>query len=178
MKRPHLLAAAALLAAGCATTSPKAESKDPVPPPARPGLAAHAGPLAAGASRVNLKGCLAQATTEEEGAKFPARSGTRAAGEPQPAVTVAVSGLGVSVTHELEHACCLKGVVTTSTADRTITVAERLEGSPCRCRCSSAIETTVGLDPGDYTLVVTFDDGKGPVEIARRAFSIESLLGR
>lgn len=159
----------ALLAAGCATTSPSAPAAQPEPGP----MAADA-PAAAGQARVSLEGCLAQAS-EEAASRFPVRSGTRSAAEPMtPPITTTLTGLGVTVAHALDHACCLAAKVQTTVEQGVITVAERLEGTPCRCHCSSVIRTEVGLSPGTYTVVVTYEGQ----EVHREQVSVKSLLSQ
>jgi hypothetical protein len=131
-------------------------------------------PPAAGQSRATFEGCLAAAGTEQEGEKFPARPKTRSMAPPP--VTVSASGLGVTVAHELEHACCLKAEVSSAVEGGAVTVTERLLGTPCRCMCSSTIRTAVGLAPGSYELVVV-EQGAGGAsrEVHRQKVEIGRL---
>ncbi len=84
--------------------------------------------------------------------KFPARGRTRSAGKKQ--VTVTLKEGGVTVNHELDHACCLKGKVDTSISAGTVEIVEQLSGKPCRCRCHSTLNTDVALSAGDWEVVV------------------------
>ncbi len=160
-----------LLGAGCATPTTAGPASSAAP---APGPRADEAPAAAGTSRVSLEGCLAQAS-EEAATRFPVRSGTRSASEPmRPPITTTLTGLGITVAHELDHACCLAARVETKVEQGMITVAERLEGAPCRCHCSSVIRTEVGLSPGTYTLVVTYEGE----EVHREQLSVKSLLSQ
>lgn len=128
-------------------------------------------PTTPGASRVALDGCLAQAeASESAGSRFPAPAPTR--GPSKPSVSVAPTGGGVLVEHELVHGCCLHGDVKSSLEGRTVTLVETLSGETCRCRCRTTVRAAVGLSPGDYTLrVVTEEPGhrqvayEGPLSV-------------
>lgn len=172
--------AAALLAAACSSAQPK---PDPAPAPAPAAEAAvapapqdkYAATPATGQARVTLEGCLSAAPSEEEGARHVTRAVRGAAA---PEVVVSIGGLGVIVAHEIEHACCLSARVETAVEGGELRLTEKLEGKACRCRCSSTIKTEVGLEPGDYTLVLALDKGQGPQEIHRQPVAIQKLLRR
>lgn len=144
------------------------------PPPAQPavpaphiGLANAATPapassaavatpdLAPGQSRAEVRGCAA-ATGESEAQKFVSR--TRGISPPP---TVQAIPRGAQVEHPLDHTCCLTVAVTSRMEGDTAIVRETLSGSPCRCRCSSTIKTTVGLEPGNWKVAIEVEDAQG-----------------
>jgi hypothetical protein len=94
---------------------------------------------------VKITGCLAE----------PAKEAVATRSGPPPSASPAawrVSALGstVVVTHTLDHACCLHGAATATVNGAVIVVEEQLTGEPCRCLCSSTIQTRVNAPPGDY----------------------------
>jgi hypothetical protein len=105
-----------------------------------------------GASKTDLKGCIAAANTEAEGAKYAPPPPTRAA--PKPEVVITPANGGITVTHEMQHGCCLKGAVATDIQGTQVRVVETLSGNSCRCMCASTLSTAVGLNPGQYTVTV------------------------
>lgn len=84
-------------------------------------------------------------------------------GIPQTPEHVEVTGIpsGVTVRHELSHACCLQARVETRLEGDTVTIDERLEGQPCRCVCESTVRSAIRLRPGPISLrvVVTAPGG-------------------
>ncbi len=92
------------------------------------------------------------------------------------AVHVGVTTAGVSVSHKVRHACCLKGAVSTSVEGNVVTVREQLTGSPCRCMCGSGIETLVPLPPGDYDVKVVVEaPNSKPREVASQRVSVKAV---
>ena len=59
--------------------------------------------------------------------------------------------------------------VTTSAADRIVTIRAVLSGTPCRCMCGSTLRTRLGLAAGAWTVVVELAStpGRPPGEVAR-----------
>lgn len=157
---------AALLSCANASTPPSQRSTTPVPPappaevktqaaprePAPPVLIQV--PTTVGAANTTIEGCLA-AATEADAQRFPPKPPTRSS---LPVVTIAKVPGGLAITHRLMHACCLKGNVSTNVSGNSVIVSERLSGSPCRCMCTSALRTVVGLPPGAWRVSVDLDD--------------------
>jgi hypothetical protein len=107
-----------------------------------------------GTSRSNVSGCLAAADLREQaGSKHPVPPVTRGAPKTGPRLVVVTGGIEVS--HPVDHGCCLRSKVETKVAGAKVEVVERIVGDPCRCMCHSTIDTTVGLAPGDYEVIVT-----------------------
>jgi hypothetical protein len=101
-----------------------------------------------GQSNTEASGCLAKNLAEQ--AQAPA---TRSRPSPD-AIGVTAAGNGIVATHDLSHACCLTAKTETKVEQQHVTIIETLEGSPCRCMCSSTLRTRVGLEPGDYTVTL------------------------
>lgn len=59
---------------------------------------------------------------------------------------------GMILTHVVPHACCLAATTSVKVVTGTVLITETLDGSPCRCRCSSTLRVAVGLKPGDYAV--------------------------
>jgi hypothetical protein len=108
---------------------------------ARPAAPAASG--RAGRARWEASGCLA-AKGEAPSRAFEVQPG-RALPEP-PSVQAAPGG--ARVRHALTHACCLSGAVQAVRVRGTWEVRETLSGTPCRCVCSSTLETFVSLPRG------------------------------
>lgn len=140
------------------------------PAPARPTSAAPAllPPGDLGTSRSVLSGCLL-AASEAEAGRFPPPPALRSAG---PKVTLAPVAGGALVSHELEHACCLKGEVATRLEGRTAIVRERLLGTPCRCRCASTLRTAVALAPGRWTVAVEVEEAGAVRRVHEQPFDV------
>lgn len=102
-------------------------------------------PAEAGGFRTAVAGCAATPEKEPEA--------TRSALPDESVVATAVA-TGVVLTHEVPHACCLKPKTTVEVVGDKVTVTDTLEGTPCRCRCSSTLRTAVGLAKGSYTVEV------------------------
>jgi hypothetical protein len=141
------------------------DSPPPTAPPASPAAddAPRRGPVqtgnampAPGELRATLSGCLKEGSASDaDGAQFPAApEGTRSAAGAPADVKVSVMGDGVIISHVLDHACCLTAEVNVTTTADAVHVQEVLSGNPCRCRCRSTIQTSVGLALGDYTLTL------------------------
>jgi hypothetical protein len=114
-------------------------------------------PLTEGTSRSTVTGCLAAATQAEAEQHLPPPV-TRSTA---PAVTMTPFRGGVSVAHQLTHACCLKAQITTRIEGSSAVVLEKLTGSPCRCMCGSMLRTAIGLAPGHWTIAVDLEqDGR------------------
>lgn len=121
-----------------------------------------------GTSRSVLAGCLL-AASEAEAGRFPPPPALRSAG---PKVTLAPVAGGALVSHELEHACCLKGEVATRLEGRTAIVRERLLGTPCRCRCASTLRTAVALTPGRWTVAVEVEEAGAVRRVHEQPFDV------
>jgi hypothetical protein len=183
-----LLIAAALLLAACPKNAPPSstEPEAPAPENPKPEVGPNVGPgsvpdsqggkmigqillppTTPGDSKSEVTGCLA-AATEAEGAKFaPPPENTRGM-VPAPAVKVDAIAGGIIVSHDLSHACCLRGTVTSKLDKEQVTVREVLSGTPCRCMCRSTLRTAVGLKPGDYKIHVTVEENgkeRTPVDL-------------
>jgi hypothetical protein len=161
MKRWMIAAtsAAAMFVLGCTTQGSSAGSTAALAP-------AHA------AAKAEFTGCLT-AANEESASRFPEKPAMRGPGGDE-AVTIAGTDGGLVVSHALNHACCLKGTVTTSVEGKVIQVKELLSGIACRCMCSSTITTRVNAPPGDYTVVVSVArEGEAPKEASRQPFTVK-----
>lgn len=116
-------------------------------------------PAKAGESLAQFDGCLAVATpSDADGKRFPEAQKGATRGPAPTNVRVTPTGGGIVVEHQVAHACCLKGEVTSDVEGGVVTVTEKLSGDPCRCRCTSTIKTAVGLAPGSYTVRVEVDE--------------------
>jgi hypothetical protein len=71
------------------------------------------------------------------------------------------------VTHNLIHACCLAAQVTSSIERDLVTVREHLTGEPCKCDCTSMLETVVGLSPGAWIVRLLLDTPNAPAQIVQ-----------
>lgn len=128
-----------------------------------------------GESRTELSGCLAGGGTEADGSRYPPPPVSRSA-PVAPKVRINSLAKGVIISHDLDHACCLKADVTTRLEAGRLTVLEKLSGTPCRCMCASTIRTAVGLAPGRYTLAIQVDEGSGPPKtVAEQPFTVEGV---
>jgi hypothetical protein len=160
-RRPADAAPAAAAPPAVATATP--------PPAASPELAGKLGaklhpgsqlPAQSGASAATIEGCLTSAS-EEAGQRYPAPATTRSASdqiELQP-----VPG-GLVIVHQLAHACCLRGAVTSKIDGDAVIVTETLSGNPCRCMCGSTLRTAVRLAPGSYRLAVVVAHEETPYQ--------------
>lgn len=120
----------------------------PLLPPQRPGE-----------SVSEMTGCLApESRTEGGGARSPAAG--------HSVVRLNPIFEGMIVTHELDHACCLRAEISTAVEGAQLRVMEILSGTPCRCRCASTIRTAVGLAPGTYTVWVAVQEPDGRLTVA------------
>lgn len=127
-------------------------------------------PAKMGDSISRLEGCLAAAaSSESDGAQFPARGATRSA--PAPILAIPTGG-GALVEHTFDHACCLKGAATAAVEGATVTITETLTGTPCRCRCSSKVTTAVALEPGTYTVKVQTGEGANTKQIGETTVTV------
>jgi hypothetical protein len=147
-----------------ATAGPSAE---PTPDPVTAPSALPAEPKAGSAAlsnvsfRTSIEGCLS-AADEAEMARFPAN--TRAA---PSGVRLEPDAGGVRVVHRFGHACCLKSDTRVERQGSLLTLTERLSGTACRCRCSSALTTRIELQAGDGELRVVLDEGGRAAEVYR-----------
>jgi hypothetical protein len=129
-----------------------------------------------GTSRSNVSGCLAAAELREQaGGKHPVPPVTRNAQKAGPRLVVVTGGIEVS--HSLDHGCCLRSKVETKVAGAKVEVVERIVGDPCRCMCHSTIDTTVGLTPGDYEVIVTLVVSGNQSEELRQRVTVGSPRG-
>ncbi|MDJ0761831.1 MAG: hypothetical protein QNJ97_02485 [Myxococcota bacterium] len=103
-----------------------------------------------------LMGCLADPEKKDSTAKG---AQVRRGGDK---VTVAKGKSGITVSHYLNHLCCLEASVKSAVTGTNITVEEQLSGTPCKCMCSSTIKTSVPLPlpmaNKTYKVTVTLDD--------------------
>lgn len=106
-------------------------------------------PPEVGASRSAVLGCAAKPEAAEQEA-----GNTRGGMPVQEKVEAVAAGHGMIVTHDLPHACCLSAKTTAALEGTKVTVTETLEGTPCRCLCSSTLKTAVGLSKGTWTVEV------------------------
>lgn len=109
-------------------------------------------------------------------------SGTRSAApdtdgdDIKESVNVSANAAGVTVSHKVPHACCLKGAVVTTVEGSLVTIREQLTGSPCRCLCGSGIETTVPLSPGDYDVHVLLEQPNSkPREVTTKKVTVKAV---
>lgn len=116
-------------------------------------------PAEAGAFNTKVEGCAATPEKEPEA--------TRSA-LPNESVVASAVATGVVLTHEVPHACCLKAKTTVEVKGDQVVVTDTLEGTACRCRCSSTLKTAVGLAKGSYTVEVKTVE---PNAAARSAWS-------
>jgi hypothetical protein len=167
---PPLPPAPVTAAAPPAATPPE-PAVEPTPPPHLPPSGRLAPPARAGEHTARVTGCAAEGRRDESAARgFPAD--TRKAPAPP---SVSATGTGVIVSHELSHACCLGATVRAAVEGATVTVEEVLEGEPCRCMCSSTIETAVGLQPGSYDLSIVVVEGGERRGVHRQAVEVRRL---
>jgi hypothetical protein len=94
------------------------------------------------------------AKSEADARRFPAPAQTRSGA---PMVVIKSVPGGAQVIHQLTHACCLKGEVSTRLDHGKALVTEKLSGSPCRCQCQSKLQTSIRLPPGEWTVTVEVD---------------------
>ena len=74
---------------------------------------------------------------------------------------------GVVVTHNVIHACCLSGAVSSSIEGNLVTISERLTGEPCKCECPSTLRTAVGLAPGPWVIQLRLEKPNAPAQIVQ-----------
>jgi hypothetical protein len=101
-----------------------------------------------------VEGCLAalEPPPEEQTRSFVPRPDR---------VEVNTDASSVTVAHHLNHACCLKSQTALERAGSSVTLVERLTGTPCRCRCASVMRTRIPLPAGDYDLGVRLEEPGG-----------------
>lgn len=129
-----------------------------------------------------IKGCLSkpvaqQGDTRERNDKAlhnEIKRSTRAT-SPTTNLRVTAMGNGALVTHEFSHACCLNATTETTLTDTTITVYERVAGTPCRCVCESAIQTRIKAPPGAYQVHVVMDINGARTTVGTQPLIIEKL---
>ena len=85
---------------------------------------------------------------------------------------------GAIISHAFAHACCLSATTETTVAASTITIEERLVGTPCRCVCDSTIQTRVNVPAGDYEvrLVVSTNGVQSPPKV--ESLSVKKAIDR
>lgn len=137
----------------------------PAAPPSAPLPSPPLEPASAAATAVRfdteVEGCLAAASEQEMAGFLP---NTRAA---PSGVELASDAGGVRVVHRFAHACCLKSETTAERTGGLVTLNERLSGTPCRCRCSSALRTRLELLETDEELSVRLEEGGRVREVYR-----------
>jgi hypothetical protein len=119
-----------------------------------PGVTPEAPPAGDAAVATQVEGCLAalEPPPEEQTRSFVPRPDR---------VEVNADADSVTVAHHLSHACCLKSQTALERAGSSVTLIERLSGTPCRCRCASVMRTRIPLPPGDYELGVRVEEPGG-----------------
>jgi len=132
-------------------------------------------------AKTSVEGCLAAATPNEKlGDEFPADTRSNPSG-----VRLETASGYVRVVHSLSHACCLKSDTRVERSGNLVKVSERLSGTPCRCRCSSAVITRFQPQSGDTEVAVSLDENgkvsevyRGPLPSAGPAAPRPNLAGK
>jgi hypothetical protein len=132
-------------------------------------------------AKTSVEGCLAAAAPNEElGNKFPADTRSNPSG-----VRLETASGYVRVVHSLSHACCLKSDTHVERSGGVVRVSERLSGTPCRCRCSSAVITRLQPQAGDTEVAVSLEESgktsevyRGPLPSAGPAAPRPNLAGK
>jgi hypothetical protein len=132
------------------------------PPVMKPELLA----AAAGETSVQITGCALDGKEAAPTRSAPMRKRT------EDSVTVKADKGAVVVEHFVNHACCLKGAVTTDVTEGAINVRESLTGSACRCMCSSTIKTTVPAHAGTYNVQVSLDMAGNAKTVATQSVTV------
>lgn len=141
--------------------------REPEQAPASTGPSGHA--LQPVSAQSKVSGCAAQSKAAQ--AETPPVS-KRSAG-PLPNPHVSVEAGGIVVVHPFSHQCCLEAKTETTVKGSEVAIVTTLSGMGCRCLCSSKIETTVGLEPGGYTVTVTLvTPSGGPREELREQVTV------
>lgn len=157
-----------------ANTAPDAGSGAPLPEVPK-------GAWGAVEAKTSVEGCLAAAAPNEElGNKFPADTRSNPSG-----VRLETASGYVRVVHSLSHACCLKSDTRVERSSGVVRVSERLSGTPCRCRCSSAVITRLQPQAGDTEVAVSLEENgktsevyRGPLPSAGPAAPRPNLAGK
>ncbi|MDQ2647383.1 MAG: hypothetical protein M3020_26505, partial [Myxococcota bacterium] len=114
-------------------------------------------------AKTSVEGCLAAAAPNEElGNQFPADTRSNPSG-----VRLETASGYVRVVHSLSHACCLKSDTRVERSAGVVRVSERLSGTPCRCRCSSAVITRLKPQAGDSEVAVSLEENAKTSEVYR-----------
>ncbi len=114
-------------------------------------------------AKTSVEGCLAAAAPNEElGNQFPADTRSNPSG-----VRLETASGYVRVVHSLSHACCLKSDARVERSGGLVRVSERLSGTPCRCRCSSALITRLKPQAGDTEIAVSLEENAKTSEVYR-----------
>ncbi len=137
--------------------APDAAAAAPPPRPAGPAglLGRPSAPVmpARGESSTQPEGCLARApAARAEPAQT--RSAPQLERAPSAPVTLTSRADGVRIVSAFEHNCCHSARTEVEVSDARVRVVHQLSGESCRCMCSSALTTQVGLAPGRYALEV------------------------
>ena len=114
-------------------------------------------------AKTSVEGCLAAAAPNDElGNQFPADTRSNPSG-----VRLETASGYVRVVHSLSHACCLKSDARVERSGGVVRVSERLSGTPCRCRCSSAVITRLKPQAGDTEVAVSIEENGKTSEVYR-----------
>lgn len=87
-------------------------------------------------------------------------------------------GNGALVTHSFGHACCLSATTETELVATSVTIRERLVGTPCRCACDSTIQTKLSLQAGEYDVRLVLDTNGVETEVGRQPLVVKKLIDR
>ena len=90
-------------------------------------------------------------------------------------VTVKPAPGGIAVVHALTHACCLEADTKAKVEGKTVEITVALSGTPCRCICSSTVQTKVTLDPGEYDVSVKVTEGGKTRDAGRQTAVVQAL---
>lgn len=178
---PPAVASATPTAAATDTAAPTAAAPDASAAAATPAPELPKGTWSAVDAKTSVEGCLAAAApTEELGNKFPADTRSNPSG-----VRLETASGYVRVVHSLSHACCLKSETRAERSGGVVRVSERLSGTPCRCRCSSAVITRLQPQAGDTEVAVSLEENgktsevyRGPLPSAGPAAPRPNLAGK
>lgn len=135
-----------------------------LPPPKIDGPAIAAA-MAANAPVSKIEGCA-------QDGKTPSRGGPMSRHEDDK-LSVKADGKSITVEHFANHACCQKGVVTTTLGEGTIEVTETLDGKACRCMCSSTFTTVVPVSPGRYSVHVKLVSGTASKDVGTESIEVK-----
>lgn len=119
-----------------------------------------------------VQGCLSKPLSAQN-------APTRAPQKAMPAAfRVTPLGNGALATHTFGHACCLSATTETQLEATTVTIRERLTGTPCRCVCDSTIKTRLNLKAGEYDVRLVLDTNGVETEVGRTPLVVKNVIDR